>query len=806
MRAQIAGMAWAAVAGVVAVMADDELALTGNVRRNQSLPVALRLEPTAAGTLVDGSLVDGKSYAMARDGRITVLFDEPVVVSRVVLSTYNGSARTYNAGRDVTVRQWAKGRAVGAALVVPIDADAQQHLGSDGRLVLACRAEVRPQASAPVERLTLDVRKKARARQALLREIEVWGLPASAQGLGCVPVDVSVTANTYSSFRVEWPDQGPQVRYVRVRYRRTGSPEWDRVCFTESPGLVLGLRAGVEYEVQVDAVSGFVEGGSQGEERPTSNVQRRTSKEADRSPARAPELGASGSGAPILRTRLPGPLEVRSVGDVFGMNFFPGGGGAHQKRGDEAGMTLRMCELMRDAGVRHVRWWISDPGAVELFAEYGLSLLPNPPQRRPPERLKQCVEEGGVALFSTGNEPDFHDVLAEEYVVELRQVREAVRGFGDRVRLMGPSMGGELVGPGSDYLEACYQAGMKGLLDALDLHPYTKNATPTPPGGHLGGPEGVLYSLGEARKVLERNGEADLPIVVSECGHPTHEGPWFMPGVTPEQQAERLVRTHLLLIASGVRRIWMYAFQDEGTDLRNPEHNFGIVDWHGRPKPGYSAYCAMVRLLSDCRCLGFVPGVRPPVYAVAFRGGGAFRTVLWDCGGKSEVQVSGADTVTGVLDLDGKAVEVSRPENGILRLVASESPLYIRSRGPLGLPESRRLGPPMAPGVDMRLDSSTIAIRPGERRSCVCRLRNEGGEAVEVRLSVPGVWGQGADALVVTVPAAGGRDVELPISAPATCSRKIVSWDIKCEHRPVGSGEVWTSFRRAVFFLVKPAE
>ena len=38
--------------------------------------------------------------------------------------------------------------------------------------------------------------------------------------------------------------------------------------------------------------------------------------------------------------------------------------------------------------------------------------------------------------------------------------------------LAGPAVGGELVGPGTDYLAAAYAAGLREAVDVLDLHPY----------------------------------------------------------------------------------------------------------------------------------------------------------------------------------------------------------------------------------------------------------------------------------------------------------------------------------------------
>jgi len=460
---------------------------------------------------------------------------------------------------------------------------------------------------------------------------------------------------SYSSLRVEWAKTAPDVIYTRVQLRKQGETAWRSACFTQSPGLVLGLEPDATYEVLVDA---------------------------------------------------------RATG------------------------------------------------------------------------------------------PDYGGVFAEDYVAGLRKMRAAADAASPKIALVGPTFGGELEGPGSGYLEACYRAGMRGLLQALDLHPYVKYATPTPPGGHPGGPEGVLHSLERAREVLARNGEAELPITVSECGHPTSEGEWFMPPVTYAQQAQRIVRTHLLLIGAGVRRIWFYAFQDEGTDRRNPEHNFGLVDWHGKPKPAYHAYKAMVALLGRTKCEGLQPDAKPPVYAVRFRDGNSFLTALWDSGGESEVLVSAKGGATATFDLFGKPVSLPGTNAGRQRFVATESALYLRSAAPLRLVSQRRLSPPVEPQVQMELHPSTVSFAPGATRSWECRVQSEFDVPVEVRLSCSAPWGGQAQCAALTLPPHGSDIANLILTAPADAKRQLVSGDAKCAYRPRGDAGEWRVLRRAVFFEV----
>lgn len=760
-----------ALAVIAAGPCADELCLTGNARRNRAIEVAFQAAPPAAAQLFDGALHDRKSLAMRRDGMVRVTFAEPVVVSRVVLSYYNDPKRSYNAARDAVVHLWQGDAPVGEPVALPIDGDPQLRIDTDDQLVWAGRAEARLAADSPVTSVTVDVHKMPGAHQALIRELQVWGMPVRMAAVGWRPLQATVSDNTCASLRVQWDAVPEGTQYVRVRVRKRGMAEWRPSCFASSPGLVPGLTPGSEYEVAVDACVGS---GSDDE-----------------------------STAAVHRVRLPGPLEVRTVGDVLGMNFFPGGGGAHQKREDERGMTLRMCKLMQEAGVRHARWWLPSPGGAALFAEHGMLLLANVGSTTTPEQLTRFAEESGLFVHDTANEPDFHSVFPEDYVAALRRMRAAADAASHRIALIGPTFGGELFGPGADYLDACYRAGMKGLLDALDLHPYAKYCTPTPRGGRTGGPEGVLDSLGCAREVLARYGEAELPITVSECGHPTFEGTWFMPPISFEQQAQCVVRTHLLLIGADVRRIWYYAFQDEGTDRTEPEHNFGIVDWHGEPKPAYHAYRAMATLLGHTTSEGLQSDAEPPVYAARFRDGKAYVTALWDSAGESEVVVAAEGGIAAAFDLFGRQVPdlVTAVDRQTVR--ATESVVYLRSSSPLRLVSQRRLEPPIRPHVQLTLDPSTVALARAETASWRCRLRSEFDVPVEVRLSFPGPWNRRRNETSVTLAPNGAVDVPMHLTAPADAKERIISWDVKCEFRKADTDQAWRVFRRAIFFQVR---
>lgn len=749
-----------------AVAAADELCLTGNARGNRNLPVAFTAQPEAAKALFDGSHLDRCSLGWQR-GPVTVVFAEPVRVTRVEVVVYNDPQRSYNAAGRLRLQGLRAGQVVESGDWVSLEGDAQTRCGTDDALVLGSQGEARLAGEAALDALTVDIEKRPTAHQCLVREVVVWGLPERLVAAAAAPILCRASGNTYSSIRVTWNDLPAGTAYVRARWRRTGQSPWQTACFVSAPGILRWLTPAAGYEVTAEAVG----------------------------------AGSGAAAVFIQRVILPHPVVRRTLADFWGMNFYPGGGGAHQKRDGETANTRAMVSLLEQAGVRHVRWWVPSPGAAEMLAEAGMSLLPTATYAEP-EGYARLTRETGVWLTATSNEPDYQDVLAAAFVERFRGACAAARRFSPLMVVTGPAIGGELVGPGGDYLAELYAAGLRDAVDVLDLHPYPKRATPTPPGGILGGPESVLASLTAGRERMRQAGDTSRPVIASECGHPTYEGDWHMPASSYERQAQWIVRTHLLLAAAGIERVYWYAFQDEGTNRAEPEHGFGIVDWDGKPKPAYTAYRAMTGLLSPARCEGLDGGLQAPAYAVRCGLPGGTITAVWDSGGSGEVQVEASAGVSGLRSLAGEALPLPPIDGGVQTFAIDESVRYILSARPLRFTGQRRIAPPVAPQLQMALVPTTVRVRPGETARWGVRLSSAFSSAVRVTLSTAHPWG-GVRPQVEPVLAAGG-DVEIPMSleVPRTAKGGIVSWDITCRYEPADRRWPAGEFRRALYFIV----
>lgn len=275
-----------------------------------------------------------------------------------------------------------------------------------------------------------------------------------------------------------------------------------------------------------------------------------------------------------------------------------------------------------------------------------------------------------------------------------------------------------------------------------------------------------------------------------------------MPPSSYERQAQWIVRTHLLLAAAGLDRVYWYAFQDEGTGRAEPEHCFGMVDWHGTVKPAYAAYRAMTRLLSPARCEGLEPALQAPAYAVRCALPQGYITAVWDSGGSGELRLDADSGVSALHALDGEELPLPRALGNVLVVPIDENVRYLFSAKPLYFIDQRRISPPVAPQVQMALTPATVRVRPGETARWSVRLSNGFDSAVNVVLSTAHPW-DGARPQVAPVLAAHG-DVVIPMSVevPAAAKSGIVSWDITCAYTPQDTTWVAGQFRRAIYFVL----
>ena len=141
-----------------------------------------------------------------------------------------------------------------------------------------------------------------------------------------------------------------------------------------------------------------------------------------------------------------------------------------------------------------------------------------------------------------------------------------------------------------DFLKSMYAHGAKGSFDALGYHPYSFPALPDTYQPWSAWSQMALTST-SIRSVMVSYGDSAKSIWITEFGAPSG-GP---DGVGQAAQATQLTQG----IADAKKTSWigalyMYSWQDDGTDPTNDEDWFGLLTARGSHKAAYSAVAAAI--------------------------------------------------------------------------------------------------------------------------------------------------------------------------------------------------------------------
>lgn len=98
---------------------------------------------------------------------------------------------------------------------------------------------------------------------------------------------------------------------------------------------------------------------------------------------------------------------------------------------------------------------------------------------------------------------------------------------------------------------------------------------------------------------------------LTEWGFPAYQEnkPSLFAGFTREAQAKYVQRRLAETLALGVEFSAIYALKDDGANLHDAEHNFGLLALDNTPKPAFDAARRVITLLRPCRPLADAPEI-----------------------------------------------------------------------------------------------------------------------------------------------------------------------------------------------------
>ena len=197
-----------------------------------------------------------------------------------------------------------------------------------------------------------------------------------------------------------------------------------------------------------------------------------------------------------------------------------------------------------------------------------------------------------VTSWQIWNEPNLHTYWAGElkpasYARFLSLSRDAIVAADPQAKIVLAGMPETKEGlPMSTYLKGLYKVkGFASDVDAVAAHSYATNA------------KGVLRTMQIERKVMNRNGDQDKPLWVTEIGWAS-AGPANSPLVRSEKGQARLLTASFRLLASHARKlgigpVYWFNWRDDKGVVGAPDHfsrHAGLFTSDRKPKPAWGEF------------------------------------------------------------------------------------------------------------------------------------------------------------------------------------------------------------------------
>jgi hypothetical protein len=247
--------------------------------------------------------------------------------------------------------------------------------------------------------------------------------------------------------------------------------------------------------------------------------------------------------------------------------------------------------------------WAQDGGLLACGV-LNLDYCQRPPSPQHLEAWRAFVRDvaerypnlAGVEVFNEPNYADYNWLPRADpayYTRVLRTAHEAVKAVrpGLPVVVGGLSNSAQNTSAESlsdeEFLQGMYDAGVRGAMDAIGIHPYAHPEDPRPADSDY------HKTLTRLRSVRERAGDAGTPFWITETGYRT--GASLIGGVSPADQADFLAAiVRLARREPDVAMVLVHTLVDRNADPFDHEAGYGVVRSDLTPKPSLEALAATV--------------------------------------------------------------------------------------------------------------------------------------------------------------------------------------------------------------------
>jgi len=457
----------------------------------------------------------------------------------------------------------------------------------------------------------------------------------------------------------------------------------------------------------------------------------------------------------------PAPLTCKTFGDMLAVNHYRWHHSEGRLWNREAWADVALEILGIQSPFKQIRWYKSPQDILEKTYSYGVGVL----NSGYISKASNCL---GMYTFEVANEPDLSGRPMSEYLDRLKKVYTLAKSENKHNVVGAPTSG--LEHSSIEWLDRFLAAGGGKYMDYLNLHTYCKTS-----GGHVepegyprGAPEALYDSIRRVRAVMRKHGLEHLPMVSGEFGY-SDARINSMGVVTPQQKAQYLVRGLILHYVLGFRRVFVYAFQDAGTDVNYSEHRFGLVDFYLQKKPAFYAVATLGDRLGSCVLKGPLPGAALPDIGYLFFNPkeNSYVAVVWNGAHEAVGTFRTNARDIQVTDMMGHTRKVLADDGGTFRIPYGASVVYIESAAPVELVSSKKRPPERKETGTLEIEvAPVIVIRETEPLVVHTTLKSTLPGRVAARASVVDAGGNPIKNVRCRVDPGPKTSVDIPLKKP----------------------------------------
>ena len=234
--------------------------------------------------------------------------------------------------------------------------------------------------------------------------------------------------------------------------------------------------------------------------------------------------------------------------------------------------------------------------------------------------------------------------LVEETVAQLRQQKRPITVLAGAVTSLGMDLG---------FADRLIQNGTLNQVDGLSLHPYVHCRHDQ---RHT--PERWIAWLRWINADLRALATRPVPLYLTEMGWPTNAGKC---GVSERTQAAFLARSLFLArTLPDIKGVWWSGLTDSGSDLNDPQQNFGLLRQDLSAKPAFLTLKAISTTLREYDYDARKSRELDSTYLLRFSRGSDQILVAWTTGRPALTHIEATSVQRGNVQL----IDTGQPERG----------------------------------------------------------------------------------------------------------------------------------------------